>query len=165
MRVLIVAQAVPNDVAAALGRALRTRRKALHISMTAAAEAAGLSRVTWHRLEKGETGVAWGFVLAATAVVGLQLGWTQGGDLPEDQAMESHSPEDWLPLNIRLDDYPGLRRLAWQMREGLEALTPREAWELYDRNGRHLDTDRLTPKEKALIGALHKVFDRTHAGV
>lgn len=158
-------QSIPNEVAVALGRTLRTRRKALHISMTAAAEAAGLSRVTWHRLEKGETGVAWGFVLAAAAVVGLQLQWTQGGDLPEDRPVEPPSLEDWLPLSIRLDDYPGLRRLAWQMQDGLEALTPREAWELYDRNGRHLDPDRLTPPEKALIGALRKIFDRNHAGV
>ena len=40
-----------------LGEQVRLQRKALRISATAAAEAAGMSRVTWHRIEKGEPSV------------------------------------------------------------------------------------------------------------
>src|SRR5699024_5688332 len=114
-----------------LGRALRERRKAQHISMTAAAEAAGMSRVTWHRLEKGESGVAWGFALAAARSLGLTMGWVADDGVPlSEESTRAPSLESWMPLSIPLDDFPGLRRLAWQVREGLEALSPREAWEL-----------------------------------
>ena len=44
----------------ALGAQLRARRKALRVSSTVAAEATGMSRVTLHRIEKGEPSVAAG---------------------------------------------------------------------------------------------------------
>ena len=137
-----------------LGQALRARRKALGISMAAAAETARISRVTWHRLEKGEATVALGSLLAAMEVLGLALRAEAPG--PTDES--TPPPADALPVRIRLQDYPGLQRLAWQVGEGLEALTPREALGLYQRNGRHLDQDRLEPREKALIHALHEVL-------
>ena len=48
---------LPHTVAeqlSALGQQIRARRKALGVSATAAAEAASMSRVTLHRIEKGE---------------------------------------------------------------------------------------------------------------
>jgi len=149
---------LPDTQALRLGAALRTRRKALGINMAAAAEAAGISRVTWHRLEKGESSVASGSLLAAAAVLGLTLEWAKaGGD--ETPAPEPPSLAAWLPLRIRLADYPGLRSLAWQIRDGLEAVTPREALGLYERNWRHLDEASLTAHERALVQALHATFD------
>jgi transcriptional regulator with XRE-family HTH domain len=149
------------------GQSLRARRKALGISMTAAAEAAQMSRVTWYRLEKGEAGVAWGFLLAAATVLGLQIHL-----LPEDATQsetestgQQLSLQQWLPLDIALADFPGLQRLAWQLQEGLDHVTPREAWGLYDRNWRHLDVEGLTSRERALIGALGKTFGAIHGTV
>ncbi len=153
----------PNTLQARhLGSALRARRKALGINMAAAAEVAGMSRVTWHRLEKGEPGVAWGFVLAAAAALGLDL---RLGD-PGDAAMEAAPRlDEFLPLRIHLADFPGLRRLAWQVGEGVEALTPREAFGLYARNLRHLDTDALSTRERWLLHALREVYGEVDAGV
>ena len=54
-----------TEAARILGEKLRERRKNLGINMTSAAEAARISRVTWHRLEKGEVSVALGSLLAA----------------------------------------------------------------------------------------------------
>lgn len=142
------------------GTALRARRKQLGINMTAASEAAGISRVTWHRLEKGETTVAWGSVLAAAAV--LDMAFVIGDDgTAEVETPRSPDPNAWVPLQIRLAEYAGLRGLAWQLREGLEWLSPREAWEIYERNGRHLDTAQLSTHEQALITSLRRLFDRT----
>ena len=45
---------------AALGLAIRVRRKALGVNATTAAQAAGLSRVTLHRIERGEPAVTMG---------------------------------------------------------------------------------------------------------
>jgi transcriptional regulator with XRE-family HTH domain len=146
----------PADRAIQLGAALRKRRKALGINMTAAAEAAGMHRATWHRLEQGETGVAWGLLLAAATAVGLDLQLL----LPGDGAVGRAPPAAGaLPLEIRLEDYPALRRLAWQVGEGVDTLTPREALGLYERNARHVDEAALVPHEEALLRMLRAVFD------
>lgn len=140
-----------------LGRAIRARRKTLGVSMTTAAEAAGMSRATWHRLEKGEPTVATGLLLAAAEVLGLELELS-GGDAPfRAQLTGEHA----LPLQIRLDDYPQLRSLAWQVRNGDLILAPHEALGLYERNWRHLDREALGPGERALIKALRTAFGST----
>ena len=151
--------ATPTDRAIQLGAALRKRRKALGINMTAAAEAAGMHRATWHRLEQGETGVAWGLLLAATTALGLDLRILVPGDEDTDRAAPL---ADALPLKIRLEDFPALRRLAWQVGEGVDTLTPREALGLYERNARHIDEPALMPHEKALLHMLRTVFDGGH---
>jgi transcriptional regulator with XRE-family HTH domain len=146
-----------QEAAAVLGRALRERRKMLGINATAAAEAAGVSRVTWHRLEKGEPTVALGSWLAAARVLGMVLPLPGGA---VGQALPGSDPplDGWLPLRIRLDDYPQLRRLAWQVGDAGETLSPREAVGLYGRNWRHVQPGLLEAKERALIDALREAF-------
>ena len=56
-----------------LGLALRAARQGLGITVTAAAQAAQVSRVTWHRLEKGEPTVALGALVAAARVLDMAL--------------------------------------------------------------------------------------------
>lgn len=138
---------------AELGRALRQQRKALGISATAAAEAARVSRVTWHRLEKGESTVALGSLQKAANVLGLDVCLVPAGAQPA-----AVPAGDGLPLRIRLDDYPQLRRLAWQVADGTQVLTPKEALGMYERNWRHLQPELLETRERSLIEALRQVF-------
>ena len=145
-----------RNAAATLGRAIRARRKALGINTTAAAEAAGMSRVTWHRLEKGEPTVTLGSWLAAARA--LQMDLPLPGEVEPSPASHVPSPGDWLPLRIRLADYPQLRRLAWQVGDATETLSPREAVGLYGRNWRHVQPELLEPNERALIEALRQAF-------
>lgn len=140
-----------------LGHALRKRRKTLGINMVAAAEAAKMSRFTWHKLEKGDDRVALAYLLAAARVLGLECRLALPGE-GEAGSKRLTERQDWLPMEIRLADYPGLQRLAWQLRKGVETLTPRQAWELYERNERHLDKDRLQPGEKSLMRTLRRIF-------
>lgn len=145
----------------ALGGQLRVRRKALGISAAAAAEAAGLSRVTWYRIEQGRPSVAAGAYASAAHALGVA--WT----CVEPDSPATHGPEPaggWLPLHIRIADYPQLRQLAWQV-PGTTVLTPQQALSIYERNFRHLDEAALTANERALIGALKAVFDGASAGV
>lgn len=144
-----------------LGRALRARRKALGITMAAAAEAAGISRVTWHRLEKGEATVALGSLVAAVQVLGMRL---FAGDADE-AAVQADVLDGFLPLRIRLADHPQLLRLAWQMDADAVVLVPREAFGLYQRNWRHVDVAALQPGELALIHALRDTFGGEWPGV
>ena len=101
-----------------LGEHLRAQRKRLGVSATTAAEAAGMSRVTLHRIERGEPSVTMGAYLSAIDALGLGFDVTALGERPR------HSPvAASLPTQIRLADYPELQRLAWQL-QGVAELSP-----------------------------------------
>ena len=133
---------------AGLGARLRAARKRQKASAVATAEAAGMSRVTLHRIERGEPSVAVGAWVAAAGALGLTL------DLVDPRAA-AEAPQ--LPGRIRLSDYPQLKQLAWQL-HGVDDLSPQEALELYERNWRHVDSKSLSAEERALIHALSRTF-------
>jgi len=136
---------------AALGQQIRTRRKALGLSATVAAEAAGLSRVTLHRMEKGAPAVTMAAYLNVMVALGLDFSLS----VPTDQAavvpVADHT--GWIPARVRLSDYPQLKQLAWQV-HGMDELTPAEAHSIYERNWRHIDVPALQPHEQQLVDAL-----------
>lgn len=131
---------------AALGSRIRQHRKALGVSAVATAEAAGISRVTLHRVERGEPSVAMGAYLGAIAALGLRLTLV-------DTRVRQREESQPLPPTVQLDDYPELRRLAWQLR-GATELTPEEALDLYERNWRHVDQRAMTERERVLVRTL-----------
>ncbi|WP_332739402.1 helix-turn-helix domain-containing protein [Hydrogenophaga sp.] len=138
----------------ALGAQLRARRKALRVSSTVAAEAAGMSRVTLHRIEKGEPSVAGGAWANAMAALGMALLARNAEDAETDGARASPADlAEWIPVHVRLADYPQLKALAWQV-HGIDTLSPLEALGIYERNARHLDTAAMSPAERALLKAL-----------
>jgi len=140
----------------ALGTQLRARRKALRVSSTAAAEAAGMSRVTLHRIEKGEPSVTAGAWANAMAALGMSLVALNAEDAHGTRPEGASGPDlpNWIPVRVCLADYPQLKALAWQV-HGTDALTPIEALGVYERNARHLDTAAMLPAEQALLQALH----------
>ena len=137
---------------AALGEQIRTRRKALKLSATVAAEAAGLSRVTLHRMEKGAPAVTMAAYLNVMAALGLDISLS----LPAEQTAVAAPTADrtgWIPARVRLADYPQLKQLAWHV-QGVDELTPAEALGIYERNWRHIDASTLQPHEQQLVDAL-----------
>lgn len=151
---------IPESVARrlqAIGLHIRRQRKALKVSATVAAESAGMSRVTWHRIEKGEPAVTMGAYLNALAVVGLEF------DVLDTAARRDHKDDGddrkkgWIPARIHLADYPQLRQLAWHVRE-TDTLSAREAFDIYERNARHLDEKDMAASEKELLEALRAGF-------
>jgi transcriptional regulator with XRE-family HTH domain len=142
------------DQLAGWGALLRTHRKALRISATAAAEAAGMSRVTWHRIERGEASVTVGAWLAAMSAVGLK--W----DLEGPPLTSTREQLTSIPVRVRLSDYPELKRLAWQV-HGTDELSPVEALDIYERNHRHLDEPSMAPNERDLLVALRAALRGT----
>ena len=130
-----------------LGGEIRARRKALGVNATSTAESSGISRVTLHRIEKGEPSVTMGAYLNVMAALGLQL--------PEANPPASTNAEESIPTKIKLDEFPQLRQLAWQI-HGTETLTPLEARDIYERTWRHLDKNKLEDRERQLIHALRE---------
>ena len=151
----LVTDAISTQLAH-LGEQIRQHRKVLGVSATAAAEAAGMSRVTLHRIERGEASVTIGAYLNAMSVLGLRVGVSTPPD-PAALAKAAHESKDWIPARIVLADYPQLKQLAWQV-HGTDTLTPVEALGIYERNSRHLDRQALEVRERDLIDALRLVL-------
>ena len=150
------------DKLAALGQQIRAYRKALNISATTAAQAAGMSRITLHRIEAGEPSVTMGAYFNAMTALGINFGIVPI-ELPEATApRRDDDHRGWIPARIRLADYPQLKQLAWQV-HGTDELTPTEALSIYDRNWRHIDEGSLTAHEKELVEALHLGLGEHHA--
>ena len=147
---------IPKAVAvrlALLGEKIRAQRKALKVNATAAAQAAGMSRVTLHRIERGEPSVTIGAYLNALAVLGLDFEILA----PAADEREKANRKGWIPARIRLDEYPQLKQLAWQVHT--DTLTPAEALSIYTRNKRHIDERAMDERERDLLKALHLALD------
>lgn len=131
---------------ALLGERIRTARKRQRVTAVAAAQAAGISRVTLHRIERGEPTVAVGAWIAVATALGLTF------DLLDAKAAAGTTK---LPKKIRLRDFPQLKKLAWQL-QGVDEISPQEALDLYERNWRHLDRAALSDNEAGLIDVLSR---------
>lgn len=145
-----------TQCAVEVGKHIRTQRKALGVSATTAAESAGMSRVTWFRVEKGTTSVTLGAYLSALDVLNLKLKIIHQSQYNNNSAPPPDTSAA-IPVRIAFADFPQLKQLAWQL-HGIDELSPREALSIYDRNWRHLDEAALEPRELNLIAALRKVF-------
>ena len=139
----------------ALAVQMRQRRKVMGVSVTTAAQAAGVSRVTWHRMEKGEITVTIGAWFNALAVLGLEFGIGLIGRQVQDRDVPGSAAV--VPVSIALADFPQLAALAWHV-QGVSAVSAREAFDIYQRNERHINHENLTPGEAALITNLGKVL-------
>jgi transcriptional regulator with XRE-family HTH domain len=144
-----------NSALRALGEQLRVKRKALRISAVATAGAAGLSRVTLHRIERGEASVTIGAYFNVATALGLDISLASP-TAAQAASAASTALRRALPQSIRLADYPQLQSLAWQL-PGAQQLTQQEALGLYERNWRHLDTAQMSTQERALVTQLVQV--------
>lgn len=142
-----------EDRLAAIGAQVRLERLRLGVSATAAAEAAGLSRVTLHRIERGEPSVAMASYLAVLEALGLGLEVVGPSPPPSRSPSPPRQAAARVPPRIRPADYPELQRLAWQL-DPEATLSPAEALALYERNWRHVDVAAMPPAEQALLRAL-----------
>lgn len=141
----------------ALGEAIRFRRKQMRLKAVAVAEAAGISRMTLHRIERGEGSVAIGAYAAVVAALGVTLELIDVKEGAGPALETSAGKQAWIPLAIRVEDFPELQRLAWQVAPD-KTLSPREALDIYERNWRHVDESSLTETERKLIANLRRVF-------
>ena len=139
---------------ARVGRRLKAHRKALRVGATTAAEAAGMSRATLHRIERGEPSVSMAAYMNAVSALGLELALVDPGEAA--RASPGAAVMRLSPI-LALADYAQLRQLAWQ-RPATAELLPREAFDLYERHWRHVDAAAMGAGERALVDALAHAF-------
>ena len=137
---------------ATIGQKLHLRRKSLKVSAESVAIAAGISRITLHRIEKGEPGVSMGAFVSVIEALGLQF-IVSSKDL-EKPAL--NIPEIDLS-KISIKEYPQLKQLAWQLHDDA-VLTAVEAKNMYERNEKHIYFDLISEKERELIKLLGVEF-------
>ena len=140
---------------AEIGRLIRQHRKSFKITANAAAETAGISRVTLHRIEKGEPTVSMGAYLNVISALDLNLHLSAKGDTEYEA---NGNDVGKLPVRISLSDYPQLKELAWHV-QGVDELSLIEAHSIYERNKRFLDTENLSDSEHELIELLGVAFE------
>lgn len=140
-----------------LGSQIHQRRKDLKVSAIATSESAGVSRMTLNRIERGEPSVTLGAYLNVISVLGLSLTLIENVLIKSSSSRKSN--ESKIPKKIRIADYPQLKRLAWQLK-GTKELTPAEVLDLYERNWRHVDLNKMTEKERQFIEALTAYLGR-----
>ena len=140
---------------AQIGQLIRARRKSFKITATAASQSAGISRVTLHRIEKGESSVSMGSYLSVLGVLDMTFAVLE----TENTVTELQANKNgWVPARIYLADYPQLKELAWHI-QGVDELSAAEAHEVYERNERFLDKRKLCDAEKELILSLKAAFE------
>jgi transcriptional regulator with XRE-family HTH domain len=147
---------------ALIGGRIRDRRKRLRISANAAAQAGGMSRVTLHRIEKGEPSVTMGAYLTVMAALGMDtdIAGKTDGELAGTDTQKA-TPNKPLPARIVLARYPQLAALAWHA-PGAVDVTPEEAFALYERNWRHVDVEAMDADEKDLLDQLAQIIGKGH---
>lgn len=145
------------DLAVVIGKHIRAHRKSLCVSATTAAQAAGMSRVTWYRLEKGNPSVTMGAYLSAINVLGLEFKIVSPAVSEQTSYPDISDRENFIPVHIDLAEYPQLKQLAWQV-HGVDKLLPKEALDIYERNWRHLDLKAMDEHERHLVNALRLIF-------
>ena len=131
------------------------RRKLFKITANGASEAAGISRVTLHRIAKGQPSVNIGAYYSVLSALDLSLSVANKEHAVTEVVIDRAG---WLPACIHLVDYPQLKELAWHI-QGVDHLSPMEAHSIYERNGRFLEHDKLTDSERELIDSLRVAFE------
>ena len=140
---------------AEIGQVIRQHRKLFKITANATAKTAGISRVTLHRIEKGEPTVSMGAYLNVVSALNLNLHLSAEDDIAY-KTDENNAGK--LPVRIMLSDYPQLKELAWHV-QGIDELSLIEAHSIYERNRRFLDIGNLSDSERELVELLGIAFE------
>ena len=149
---------ISNDAISQLvdiGQLIRQHRKSFKITANAAAQTAGISRVTLYRIEKGEPTVSMGAYLNVISALGLHLNLS--AKTYRENAANGNDVGK-LPVRLSFSDYPQLKELAWHV-QGVDELSLVEAHSIYERNKRFLDIENLSDSEQELIEILGVAFE------
>ena len=141
-----------QEFLASLGQRILLQRKKLKVAAESVALAAAISRITLHRIEKGEPGVSMGAYMSVIIALGLNLSIQEGDSKLNDLEEDNHLSE------IAIKDYPQLKLISWQLKDDA-VLNALEAKNMYERNQKYIVFNEMTAHEKKLIKQLGVEFN------
>ena len=141
-----------QEFLASLGQRILLQRKKLKVAAESVALAAAISRITLHRIEKGEPGVSMGAYISVIIALGLNL------SIQEVAPKLNDAEEEKNPCEIAIKDYPQLKLISWQLKDDA-VLNALEAKNMYERNQKYILFNEMTAHEKKLIKQLGVEFD------
>jgi transcriptional regulator with XRE-family HTH domain len=141
-----------QEFLASLGQRILLQRKKLKVAAESVALAAAISRITLHRIEKGEPGVSMGAYISVIIVLGLNL------SIQEVAPKLNDADEEKNPCEIAIKDYPQLKLISWQLKDDA-VLNALEAKNMYERNQKYILFNEMTEHEKKLIKQLGVEFN------
>jgi transcriptional regulator with XRE-family HTH domain len=141
-----------QEFLASLGQRILLQRKKLKVAAESVALAAAISRITLHRIEKGEPGVSMGAYISVIIVLGLNL------SIQEVAPKLNDAEEEKNPCEIAIKDYPQLKLISWQLKDDA-VLNALEAKNMYERNQKYILFNEMTEHEKKLIKQLGVEFN------
>jgi transcriptional regulator with XRE-family HTH domain len=141
-----------QEFLASLGQRILLQRKKLKVAAESVALAAAISRITLHRIEKGEPGVSMGAYISVIIALGLNL------SIQEVAPKLNDAEEEKNPCEIAIKDYPQLKLISWQLKDDA-VLNALEAKNMYERNQKYILFNEMTEHEKKLIKQLGVEFN------
>ena len=141
-----------QEFLASLGQRILLQRKKLKVAAESVALAAAISRITLHRIEKGEPGVSMGAYISVIIALGLNL------SIQEVAPKLNDAEEEKNPCEIAIKDYPQLKLISWQLKDDA-VLNAIEAKNMYERNQKYILFNEMTEHEKKLIKQLGVEFN------
>ena len=141
-----------HEFLASLGQRILLQRKKLKVAAESVALAAAISRITLHRIEKGEPGVSMGAYISVIIALGLNL------SIQEVAPKLNDADEEKNPCEIAIKDYPQLKLISWQLKDDA-VLNALEAKNMYERNQKYILFNEMTEHEKKLIKQLGVEFN------
>jgi transcriptional regulator with XRE-family HTH domain len=141
-----------HEFLASLGQRILLQRKKLKVAAESVALAAAISRITLHRIEKGEPGVSMGAYMSVVIALGLRLSIKEVNPRPDD--IEEEKNISAIPIK----DYPQLKLISWQLKDDA-VLNALEAKNMYERNQKYILFNEMTAHEKKLIKQLGVEFN------
>lgn len=139
-----------------MGEQIRSERKLQGLSAQSLADSIGVSRISIHRLEKGEPSLTIAVYLSAAEALGLNLNLQKPHSV---RAIPFITNSDKADETIKLANYPQLKQLAWHI-QGQTDISQEEALNLYERNWRFVEPSNLEPEEAALIHKLSQTVGK-----
>jgi len=134
-----------NEILVNFGQRVLLQRKKLKVTAEGLAISAGISRVTLHRIEKGDPGVSVGAYVSVLQALDMQM---------TVELKSQHKKLQAIDLSkIAIKNYPELKKLSWQLKDDA-VLSALEAKNIYERNERFISFSSLCDDEKELIDQL-----------
>jgi transcriptional regulator with XRE-family HTH domain len=141
-----------NQFLASLGQKILLQRKKFQVAAESVALTAGISRITLHRIEKGEPSVSMGAYMSVIIALGLSL------DIDEKNPEFNDATKENNLSDIAIQDYPQLKLISWQLKDDA-VLNAVEAKNMYERNQKYILFNEMTAHEKKLIKQLGVEFN------